>query len=65
LVTTHAKVANSGSGKMVIARCRMRYFLQQIAALRPSLLESQIATVARYFSGSLLLSTGYHILDLF
>jgi len=26
LATTHAKVANSGSGKMVIARYRMRFF---------------------------------------
>jgi len=29
LVTTHAKVANSGSGKMVKARYRMRYFFQK------------------------------------
>jgi len=38
LATTHAKVANSGSGKMVIARYRMRYFFQKRAAL--SLLEN-------------------------
>jgi len=29
LTTTHTKVANSGSGKMVIARCRIHYFLKK------------------------------------
>ena len=29
LATTHAKVANSGSGKMVIARYRIRYFFKK------------------------------------
>jgi len=29
LPTTHAKVANSGSGKLVIARYRMRYFFKK------------------------------------
>jgi len=38
LATTDVKVANSGSGKMVIARYRMRYFFQKRAAL--SLLEN-------------------------
>jgi len=39
LATTRPKVANSGSGKMVIARYRIRYFIQKIAALSLSLLE--------------------------
>ena len=38
LATTHAKVANSG--KMVIARYRMRYFFQKRASLPLSLLEN-------------------------
>jgi len=33
LATTHAKVANSGSGKMVIIRYCIRYFFQKRAAL--------------------------------
>ena len=37
LATTHAKVATSGSGKMGIARYRIRYFFQKRAPL--SLLE--------------------------
>jgi len=40
LVSTHAKVANSGSGKMVIARYRIRYFFQKRAALRLTQLEN-------------------------
>jgi len=40
LATTHPKVANSGSGKMVIARYCMRYFVQKIAVLSLSLLEN-------------------------
>jgi len=40
LATTHAKVANSGSGKMVIARYRMRYFFQKREPLPLSLLEN-------------------------
>jgi len=39
LATSHAKVANSGSGNMVIARYRIRYFFQKRAALPLSLLE--------------------------
>jgi len=38
LATTHAKVANSG--KIVIARCRIRYFFQKRAALPLMLLEN-------------------------
>jgi len=48
LAATHAKVANSGSGKMVIARYCMRYFFQKRAALPLSLLENYLAAVARY-----------------
>jgi len=40
LATTHAKVANSGSVKMVIARYRIRYSFQKRAALPLSLLEN-------------------------
>jgi len=40
LATTHAKVANSDSGKMVIARYRIRYSFQKRAALPLSLLEN-------------------------
>jgi len=40
LATTHAKVANSGSGKMVIARYPIRYFFQKRASLPLTLLES-------------------------
>jgi len=40
LATTHAKVANSGSGKMVIARYSIRYFFQKRATLPLSLLEN-------------------------
>ena len=38
--TTHAKVANSGSGKMVIARYCIRYFFQKRVSLPLSLLEN-------------------------
>jgi len=38
--TAHAKVANSGSDKIVIARYRIRYFFQKRAALPLSLLEN-------------------------
>jgi len=40
LATTHAKVANSGSGKMVIARYRIHYFFQKRATLPLTLLEN-------------------------
>jgi len=40
LATTRAKVANSGSGKMVIARYRIRYFFQKRASLQLTLLEN-------------------------
>jgi len=40
LATTHAKVVNSGSGKMVIARYRMRYFFQKRVVLSLLLLEN-------------------------
>jgi len=40
LATTHAKVANSGSGKMVIARYRIRHFFQKRAALSLMILEN-------------------------
>jgi len=40
LTTTHTKVLNSSSGKVVIARYGIRYFFQKRAALRPSLLEN-------------------------
>jgi len=43
LATTWAKVANSGSGKMVIARYRIRYFFQKRAALPLTLLKSLLA----------------------
>jgi len=59
LATTRAKVANSGSGKMVIARYRIRYFFQKRAALPLTVLENQLATVARYFSNSLLPSSTF------
>jgi len=39
LATTHAKVANSGSGKMVTARYRIRYVFQKRASLPLTLLE--------------------------
>jgi len=39
LATTHAKVANSGSGKVVIARYHIRFF-QKRAVLLQSLLEN-------------------------
>ena len=55
LATTHTKVANSGSSKMVIARYRICYFFQKRATL--PLLENKLATVARYFSSSLLPSS--------
>ena len=42
LVTTHAKVANSG--EVVIARCRIRYFFHKRAALPLSLVENLFAT---------------------
>jgi len=42
------QVANSGSGKMVIARYRNRYFFQKKATLPLTLLENYLATVARY-----------------
>ena len=44
LATTYAKVANSGSGKMVIARYRIRYFFQKRATLPLTLLQKQLAT---------------------
>jgi len=40
LATTHAKVANSGSAKMVLARYRIRYFFLKRAALSLTLLEN-------------------------
>jgi len=40
LATTRAKVANSGSGKMVVARYRIRYFFQKRVALPLTLLEN-------------------------
>jgi len=40
LATTHAKVANSGSCKMVIARYCIRYLFQKRAALPLTLLEN-------------------------
>jgi len=40
LATTRAKVANSGSGKMVIAHYHIRYFFQKRAALPLKLLEN-------------------------
>jgi len=48
----------SGSGKMVIPPYRIRYFYQKRAALPLTLLENLLATVARYFSASLLPSFG-------
>ena len=54
LATTHAKVANSG--KMVIPRYRIRYFFQKKTAL--ALLENELPAVARYFSRSLLPTSG-------
>jgi len=38
--TTRAKVVNSGSGKMVIACCPIRYFFQKRATLPLTLLEN-------------------------
>jgi len=58
LAATHAKVANSGNGKMVIACYRTRYFFQKRATLQLTLLENQLATVTRYFSSSLLPCSG-------
>jgi len=40
LAITHAKVTNSGSGKMVIARYRIQYFFQKRATLPLTLLEN-------------------------
>jgi len=40
LATTHAKVANSGSDKMVIARYRIRYFFQKRGVLSPTVLKN-------------------------
>jgi len=40
LATTHAKVANSGSGKMVLARYSIRYLFQKGATLKLTLLEN-------------------------
>jgi len=40
LATTHAKAANSGSGKVVTAHHHVRYFFQKRAALPSSLLEN-------------------------
>jgi len=40
LAITHAKVANSSSGKMVIARYHIRYFFQKRAALPQTLLKN-------------------------
>jgi len=40
LATTHAKAANSGSGEMVIARYRIRYFFQNWTMLPLTLLEN-------------------------
>jgi len=40
LATTHAKVANSGSRKMVIAHYRIRYFFKIRATLPLTLLEN-------------------------
>jgi len=40
LATTHAKVAISGSSKMVIARYRIRYFFQKRTAFPLTLLEN-------------------------
>jgi len=48
LATTHTKVANSGSDKMVIAHYCIRYFFRKRAPLSLTLLENQLATVARY-----------------
>jgi len=57
LATTHAKVTNSG--KMVAARYRIRYVSQKRAELSLTLLEKQLATVARYFGSTLLPSSAY------
>jgi len=43
---------------MVIPPYRIRYFYQKRAALPLTLLENLLATVARYFSASLLPSFG-------
>jgi len=59
LATTHAKVANSDRSKMLIALYRNHYFFQKGAPLPLTLLENQLATVARYFSSSLLPSSPY------
>jgi len=40
MATTHAKVANIGSGKIVVGRYRIRYFFQKRAALSLTLLEN-------------------------
>jgi len=57
LATTHAKVANSG--RMVTPSCyRIRYFFRKRTALALSLLENQLPAVARYFSSSLLPTSG-------
>jgi len=42
-----SQAANSGIGRMVIARYRIRYFFQKRAMLSLTLLENQLATVAR------------------
>jgi len=65
LATTHVKLANSGSGKMVIARYRIRYFFQKRAVLSLTLLENFLAAVARYFSSSLLPSSTLHQINKF
>jgi len=53
LAITHAKVVNNNSGKMVIARYRIRYFFQNRAAVPLTLVENYLFTVARYFSSLL------------
>jgi len=40
LAITHAKVANSGNGKIVIARYRIRYFFQNRESLLQTLLQN-------------------------
>jgi len=44
---------------MLIALYRVHYFFQKGAPLPLTLLENQLATVARYFSSSLLPSSPY------
>jgi len=49
------------SKRSALARYRMRYFFEKWAELPLSLLVNYLATIARYFSSSLLLTSGLRL----